>query len=89
MNTDIQIYIKNLKKYIESSDDARELFLSGVIELDDFMSEVELVAMKNVEEGRDPQLTKTQYEQIRQNKGLIKPEIPTFKMDGFPPIFLN
>jgi hypothetical protein len=53
------------------------------------MSEVELTAIKNVEEGRDPQLTKTQYEQIRQNKGLVKPEIPTFKMDGFPPIFLN
>jgi len=64
MNTDIQIYIKNLKKYIESSDDARELFLSGVIELDDFMSEVELVAMKNVEEGRDPRLTEPQYQQI-------------------------
>lgn len=89
MNSDIQIYIKNLRKYLESSDSARELFLSGLIGLNDFMVEVEKVATQNVTDGKDPQLTKTQYEEIRKVKGIIEPEIPTFKVDGFPPIFLN
>jgi hypothetical protein len=89
MNPDIQIYINNLRNYLKSSDKARELFLSGLIELDDFMVEVEKISIINVEEGRDPQLTREQYEEIRSSLNPYQTELPTFQMEGFPPIFLN
>lgn len=96
MDTDIQIYINNLRKYLESSEKARDLFLSDSIDLDDFISEVERVATLNVKEGKDPQLTKEQYETVRKDLSnddevfieILDKSIINL-MDGYPPIFLN
>lgn len=88
MNTEVQIYINKLRKYLTGSEKAREMFLSRQLDLDTFLNEVEKVSLKNVEEGRDPQLTKDQYEEVRKSLS-VKEEIYVQILDGFPPIFLN
>lgn len=88
MNTEVQIYINKLRKYLSGSEKAREMFLSRQLDLDTFLNEVEKVSLKNVEEGRDPQLTKDQYEEVRKSLS-VKEEIYVQILDGFPPIFLN
>ena len=88
MNTDVQIYVTKLRKYITESTKARELFLSGQIDLDDFIDEVTKISIINVDEGRDPQLTKDQYESVRKSlSSQVEPYIQI--IDNFPPFFLN
>lgn len=88
MNTEVQIYINKLRKYLTGSEKAREMFLSRQLDLDTFLNEVEKVSLKNVEEGRDPQLTKDQYEEVRKSLS-VKEETYVQILDGFPPFFLN
>jgi len=88
MSADTQIYIQNLTKYLNTSEVARELFLSDIIGVNDFINEVTILAMKNVEDGNPPQLTQSQYEDIRKRLS-PKSEVPMFIIDGFPPLFLN
>ena len=90
MNLDVQIYLKNLRNYIEQSDKASILFLGGKLDsIDDFMYEVEKVSTKNQELNGEPALTQEQFEVIRSkfDKKKINPQF--FQLDGFPPISLN
>ena len=89
MDNDVIIYVKNLKKYLVSSSKARELFLTNDIDIDDFINEVVKVARDNVKNGRDPQLTQTQYEEVRFKLTDKESDIPMMEMKGFPPFFLN
>jgi len=90
MNTEVTIYVKNLKKYLLTSSKARELFLSKDIDLDDFINEVVKVARVNVSEGKAPQLSQSQYEKVRfKLTDDSKNHVPMMSMKGFPPIFLN
>jgi len=89
MDNDVIIYVKNLKKYLLSSEKARELFLTNDIDLDDFINEVVKVATSNVKDGKSPQLTQSQYEKIRFELTDVEPIIPMMEIKGFPPFFLN
>ena len=88
MNKEVQVYIHNLRKYLTSSESARELLLSRQMDLDSFLEEVTKVAIKNTEEGKDPQLTRTQYEQVRKSLTIKDPSFIEL-IDGYPPFFLN
>lgn len=88
MSVDKEVYLKNLRKYLNTSDDAKKLFLPNGVSIDTFMGEVERLSDINVSEGKDPQLTKGQYEDVRTNL-LPDTSAPIFEMKGFPPIFLN
>lgn len=85
-SVDLEIYLSNLRKWLTGSEKARELFISDELTIDTFMGEVRLLALQNIADGRECTLTTEQYEEIRLRYN--SPE-PLFKIDGFPPIFLN
>ena len=85
-SVDLEIYLSNLRKWLTGSEKARELFISEELTIEVFMEEVRLVAIQNISDNKDCTLTAEQYEEIRLRYN--SPE-PLFKIDGFPPIFLN
>lgn len=85
-SVDLEIYLSNLRKWLTGSEKARELFISEELTIEVFMEEVRLVAIQNISDSKDCTLTTEQYEEIRLRYN--SPE-PLFKIDGFPPIFLN
>lgn len=78
------------------SEKARSVLLHRQMDLDVFLGEVTKVAEENVENGKDPQLTKEQYEQVKtklspEDKEVIKILDKSILelIDGYPPFFMN
>lgn len=92
MDLNIEIYIKNLKKYLLTNEDSRKYFLGESLNVEDFIIEVSKVAQENVKQGKDPQLTKIQFEKIKSKFKTITfhGKAPIFLFnENYPPLFLN
>lgn len=66
MDAEVLLYIAKLTKYLETNKNAREHFVSD-LDVETFMENVGLIAMKNFVEKNDPTLTMDQFEQIRKS----------------------
>ncbi len=64
MSPEVLIYIKNIKKFLETNDDAHQYFLKDVNE-DDFYSKVAESSQKNFDRNGDPMLLRNQFEEIK------------------------
>ena len=60
MEIDIKIYIQNLKKFFTSNEGGADLLKKTGIEIDEFLEEIEELAVSNYEKDGDPTLDKTQ-----------------------------
>lgn len=65
-NSDIILYIKKVKEFIENDEEARGFFYHKHNE-DDFFNMVTVVAEKNIESNGIPDLTLEQFENIRKS----------------------
>jgi len=76
IDPEVLLYISKLTKYLDTNKNAREHFISD-LDIEVFMENVTMVAMKNFLERNDPTLTMDQFEQIRKtmrtelNKGIV------------------
>lgn len=64
IDPEVLLYISKLTKYLDTNKNAREHFISD-LDIEVFMENVTMVAMKNFLERNDPTLTMDQFEQIR------------------------
>ena len=60
MKIDIKIYLENLRKFFSNNAEAAQLLSLPGIDLEEFLSEVEPVAINNYEKDGDPTLDKKQ-----------------------------
>ena len=66
IDAEVLLYIAKLTKYLETNKNAREHFVSN-LDVEVFMENVTMVAMKNFLKKNDPTLTMDQFEQIRKS----------------------
>ena len=66
IDAEVLLYIAKLTKYLETNKNARENFVSN-LDVEVFMENVTMVAMKNFLKKNDPTLTMDQFEQIRKS----------------------
>lgn len=66
IDAEVLLYISKLTKYLETNKNAREHFVSN-LDVEIFMENVTMVAMKNFLKKNDPTLTMDQFEQIRKS----------------------
>jgi|TARA_Y100000385_G_scaffold158703_1_gene164532 DNA-binding MltR family transcriptional regulator len=66
IDAEVLLYIAKLTKYLETNKNAREHFVSN-LDVEIFMENVTMVAMKNFLKKNDPTLTMDQFEQIRES----------------------
>ena len=66
IDAEVLLYIAKLTKYLETNKNAREHFVSN-LDVEIFMENVTMVAMKNFLKKNDPTLTMDQFEQIRKS----------------------
>ncbi len=92
MAPEVLIYVRTVKTYIQSNEDANQYFLSG-LNPDDFYKQIENVSEKNFEKNGDPMLTKDQFENIRMTLKIKSEENKNekifFDLNGFGKICLN
>ena len=69
IDAEVLLYIAKLTKYLETNKNAREHFVSN-LDVEVFMENVTMVAMKNFLKKNDPTLTMDQFEQIRKSMRL-------------------
>lgn len=92
MAPEVLIYVRTVKTYIQSNEEAKQYFLSG-LNPDDFYKQIEDISEENFKKNGDPMLTKDQFENIRailktkseENKN----EKIFFDLSGFGKICLN
>jgi hypothetical protein len=65
-NVDVEIYIGNIKKFLEKNKDAADYFF-GNLGKDIFFELLTIFAYENFEQNDDPALTVEQFEEIRQS----------------------
>ena len=66
IDAEVLLYIAKLTKYLDTNKNAREHFVSN-LDVEVFMENVTMVAMKNFLKKNDPTLTMDQFEQIRKS----------------------
>ena len=66
IDAEVLLYIAKLTKYLETNKNAREHFVSN-LDVEIFMENVTMVAMKNFLKKNDATLTMDQFEQIRKS----------------------
>ena len=64
MSPEVLIYIGNIKKFLDTNQEAHDYFLNGVNE-QDFYSKVAVSSQKNFEKNGDPMLLRNQFEEIK------------------------
>ncbi len=64
MSPEVLIYIGNIKKFLDTNQEAHDYFLKGVNE-EDFYSKVAVSSQKNFEKNGDPMLLRNQFEEIK------------------------
>lgn len=64
MSPEVLIYIGNIKKFLDTNQEAHEYFLNGLNE-EDFYSKVAVSSQKNFEKNGDPMLLRNQFEEIK------------------------
>jgi len=65
MSPEVLIYIKNIKKFLDNNNEARQYFLNCEINEDDFYSKVAELSQKNFDKNGNPLLYKNQFEKIK------------------------
>lgn len=90
MDLEVSLYIRNLKNFLEINDEEREFMLGSSMGLEEFLQKVEEVAIQNVKEGKQPTLTRDQFNEIRGEYITLVGQAPIFVFsDEYPPLFLN
>jgi|Laugresu1bdmlbdd_1035124.scaffolds.fasta_scaffold16183_2 hypothetical protein len=64
MSPEVLIYIGNIKKFLDTNQEAHEYFLKNVNE-EDFFSKVAISSQKNFEKNGDPMLLRNEFEEIK------------------------
>lgn len=64
MSPEVLIYIGNIKKFLDTNQEARNYFLKGLNE-EDFYSKLAVSSQKNFEKNGDPMLFRNQFEEIK------------------------
>jgi hypothetical protein len=64
MAPEVLIYIKNIKKFLSTNEEAHEYFLKNINE-EDFFSRVAVSSQENFERNGDPMLLRNQFEEIK------------------------
>lgn len=64
MSPEVLIYIGNIKKFLDTNQEAHDYFLKGLNE-EDFYSKVAVSSQKNFEKNGDPMLFRNQFEEIK------------------------
>lgn len=64
MSPEVLIYIGNIKKFLDTNQEARDYFLKGLNE-EDFYSKLAVSSQKNFEKNGDPMLFRNQFEEIK------------------------
>jgi len=90
MDLEVSLYVRNLKNFLEINDEERKFMLGSSMGLEEFLQKVEEVAIKNVKEGKQPTLTRHQFDKIRGGYMTIVGQAPIFVFsDEYLPLFLN
>lgn len=63
-NTDVLIYVEKIRKYLESSEGARNYFLAGT-SIEKFLEKVHEIAENNMKINSEPTLSTNQMTQIK------------------------
>ena len=64
MAPEVLIYIKNIKKFLDTNQEAHDYFLKD-LNADDFFSKVAESSQENFERNGDPMLLRNQFEKIK------------------------
>ncbi len=64
MSPEVLIYIRNIKKFLDTNDEAHQYFLKDLNE-DDFYSKIAESSQKNFDKNGDPMLFRNQFEEIK------------------------
>jgi hypothetical protein len=91
MVPEVLIYIRTVKTYIQSNEEAKEYFIADS-NPEDFYQQIQEISEKNFEKHGDPMLTKEQFESVRESlktKSKPKEEKLFFELKGFGKICLN
>jgi len=64
MSPEVLIYIRNIKKFLDTNDEAHQYFLKDLNE-DDFYSKIAESSQKNFDKNGDPMLLRNQFEEIK------------------------
>lgn len=90
MDLEVSLYIRNLKNFLEINEEERNLLLGSSMDLIEFLEKVEEFAIQNVKDGKQPALTREQFDKIRGEYITLVGEAPIFIFsDDYPPLFLN
>lgn len=66
IDAEVLLYIAKLTKYLDTNNNAREHFVAD-LDVEIFLENVTMIAMRNFEKKNDPTLTMDQFEQIRKS----------------------
>ena len=64
MSPEVLIYISNIKKFLDTNNEAHQYFLKNINE-DEFFSKVAESSQKNFDKNGDPMLLRNQFEEIK------------------------
>lgn len=64
MSPEVLIYISNIKKFLDTNNEAHQYFLKNINE-DEFFSKVAELSQKNFDKNGDPMLLRNQFEEIK------------------------
>ena len=65
MAPEVLIYVKNVKKFLDTNQEAYDYFLKD-LNADDFFSKVAESSQENFERNGDPMLLRNQFEEIKE-----------------------
>ena len=84
MEIDIKIYLANLRKFFTTNEEGAHLLAAPGIDIEEFLKEVQEVAIHNFEENGDPTLDREQVVKVLQilELNLLKMGLETLVDEG-------